>query len=94
MTDKHLLLPVPSEGTLKAVRRLIDAQAEDTTDARALLKRWYPRAEPQAVETILVHWIDATTPHEPSPSPAIVVTPIGGGRMRQCARIATACLSQ
>jgi hypothetical protein len=56
LTDKYFLLPVPSEGILKAGRRLIDAQGEDTTDTRALLKRWYPRAEPQAVETILVHW--------------------------------------
>jgi hypothetical protein len=77
LTEKHFLLPVPSEGIFLAVRRLIDAHAEDAADARTLLKRWWPKA----VETILTHWIDATTPHAPAPSPPVVVAPLGRGRV-------------
>jgi hypothetical protein len=81
LTDKHWSLSAPSEGTLKAVRRLIDDRAEDATDVRSLLRRWWPKADPKAVETILTYWIDATTPHEWEPSPAVAVTPICRGRI-------------
>jgi len=75
------LLP-PTEATLKAVRRLLDAGARDEAEAWKLLTRWYAKADPAQLSIIVSHWLDAATPAEVEyVEVPVVVTKIAHGRL-------------